>query len=165
MEKEFKDIGMKMPYSVPDGFFDTITEMTLAKARKRERGDRRRHLLFQGLAAAAVLTGLTLTGIWLLNSDERVASPAIAVAPIEIQVPEGITKPVSGSSYLNQVPPALENTVIRESEGSLDSGNREESLDELLASIPDEELLKWAVMIDNDPFSEETENNIPNENK
>jgi hypothetical protein len=157
MEKEFKDIGKKMPYSVPDGFFETVTAVTLEKARRRDRADRKRIILFRWLAAAAVLTGIAFAGIRLLNTPEEVASPKIAGAPLEIPVHEGIIKPDSGSITIR------EDSAVPEKPASLKSVDSEESMDELLASIPDEELLEWASLLNNDPFSEETENNANHE--
>ena len=47
---------------------------------------------------------------------------------------------------------------------SVKSVESEESVDELLASIPDKELMEWASQMHNDPFSDETENNTYHEN-
>jgi hypothetical protein len=157
MEKEFKDIGKKMPYSVPDGFFETVTAVTLEKARRKERAVRKRITLFRWLAAAAVLTGIAFAGNHLLNTPEEVSSPMVAGAPLEIQVQKGIIKPGSGTVTIN------EGTAARENPPSRKSVDNEESVDELLASIPDEELLEWATLIHNDPFSEITENNVSHE--
>jgi hypothetical protein len=163
MEKEFKDIGKKMPYSVPDGFFDSITGVTLEKARRRERADRKKRVFFQWLAAAAVLTGIALAGVRLLGTQE-VASPEIAGTPLEIPAQEGIIKPGSGSLTNHEGSSVLEKPASPKSMEFVKSTDNEESVDELLASIPDEELLKWALLVDNDPFSEETENNAYHEN-
>lgn len=53
---EFEDIGKRTPYKVPDGFFDRITEMTLAEAKKREarlKSARRKYWL----------TAISMTGV------------------------------------------------------------------------------------------------------
>jgi hypothetical protein len=163
MEKEFKDIGKKMPYSIPDGFFETITTVTLEKARRRERADRKRRVYFQWLAAAAVLTGIVFTSLRLLNPPEEVVSPMVAGTPLETPAQEGIIKPDSGSLTINVGSAVLEKRASRESVEFVKSVDNEESLDELLASIPDEELLEWATLLNNDPFSEETENDANHE--
>jgi hypothetical protein len=163
MEKEFKDIGKKMPYSVPDGFFETVTGVTLEKARRRDRADRKRIILLRWLAAAAVMTGVAFTAIRLLTPPEEVASPTIAGAPLEIRVHQGITKPDSGTLTINKGTAGQENPASRKSMQFVKSTDNEESMDELLASIPDEELLEWASLVNDDPFSEETENNANHE--
>jgi len=156
MDKEFKDIGKKMPYTVPDGFFEAITQATLEKARRRAGVARKRRLLIQWVAAAAVLTGIVFTGIRLLDPPAEVPAPMIAGTPLEIPAPEAITLPYSEPSALKEIPPAEKGVASAESAKSVDS---KESMDELLASIPDEELLDWATLIRSDPFFEETENN------
>ena len=163
MEKEFKDIGKKMPYSVPDGFFEKITGATLEKARKRERLNRKRIILFRWLAAAAVMTGVVFTAVRLLNAPEEVTSPIVAGTPIEIPVQEGIIKPGYGTLTTAEVSANQENPASGKSPESVKSADGEESVDELLATIPDEELMEWATLMHNDPFSEETENNAYHE--
>jgi len=163
MEKEFKGIGKKMPYSVPDGFFEKITGETLEKARIRDSAGRKRIILFRWLAAAAVLTGVVFTGIRLLNAPEEVTSPIVAGTPIEIPVQEGIIKPGYGTLTTTEDSVSQENPASGKSPESVKSVDGEESVDELLASIPDEELMEWATLMQNDPFSEETENNVYHE--
>jgi hypothetical protein len=164
MGNEFQKIGKKMPYSVPDGFFEKITAVTLEKAQRRDRTDRKRIILLRWLAAAAVFTGIAFTVIRLLNTPEEIASPKVAVTPLEIQAQEGIIKPGSQTLTINEVTADQENQVFRKSAEFVKSVDNEESVDELLASIPDEELLEWATLMQNDPFSEETENNVNHEN-
>jgi hypothetical protein len=163
MEKEFKDIGKKMPYSVPDGFFETITAVTLEKARRKERADRKRIILLRWLAAAAVLTGVVFASIRLLTPPEEHYSPLATGNHLEIQVPDGLKKPDSLVPFRKTLPVGQENTISVICAESMKSVDSEESMDELLASIPDEELLEWATLMRNDPFSEETENNAYHE--
>jgi hypothetical protein len=163
MEKEFKDIGKKMPYAVPDGFFNTITAVTLEKAQRRELADRKRRVFLQWLVAAAVLSAITFSGIRLLNTPEEIASPVVAGTPLEIPAQEGITKQDPPALTLNEISADLEKPASGKSLEFVKSVDNEESVDELLTSIPDKELLEWATLMLNDPFSEETENNAYHE--
>lgn len=158
-----------MPYPVPEGFFENITEATLGKARLRERSSGKRRLLVQWLAAAALLTGVVFTGIRLLNSPERdipadkvepleiVAREAIVVPQSEAEVPEETTAP--GDKSHSGEKAGQENPAITET-----TGEAGESLEDLLASIPDEALVEWGTLLNNDPFFEETEDNVHHEN-
>ncbi|MFW5823036.1 MAG: hypothetical protein ACOC13_02525 [Tangfeifania sp.] len=62
-EKEFKEIGKKVPYQVPKDFFDTITEKTLEKAKLRNRNRKIKHLLIWTSAAASVIVILLFSGL------------------------------------------------------------------------------------------------------
>jgi hypothetical protein len=66
-DSEFKEIGKKMPYSVPDGYFDGITETTLDKIRQREKIRRKKILIWRSMAIAASLTALITTAYLLIN--------------------------------------------------------------------------------------------------
>ena len=50
MEKEFENIGKKMPYTVPDGYFDAMHEKLAAIP-----GRQRRNLVIRWVSAAAAI--------------------------------------------------------------------------------------------------------------
>jgi hypothetical protein len=161
MEKEFQEIGKKMPYSVPEGFFETITEATLENARRRKSSIGKRRLLVQWLAAAALLCGVLYMGIRWLNAPEMGTSQEMAGVPLEIPAPEKIIK------SLPEITDLVDSVEVQNSLAIMpEVGNAEnaESMEELLASIPDEELLEWGAILHNDPFFEETEENSNHEN-
>jgi hypothetical protein len=113
------------------------------------------------MAAAAVLCGVLYMGIQWLNAPGKATSPEMAGVPLEIPAPEGILKQIPETTKLHdpvdvqKIPDALPEVVI---------ADKEESMEELLASIPDEELLTWGALLRSDPFFEETEENPHHEN-
>jgi len=169
MEKEFKEIGKKMPYPVPEDFFENITEATLEKARLRERSSGKRRLLVQWLAAAALLTGVVFTGIRMLNPPVKEFS-AGRVEPLEIATREAIVAPQPGTVVPEEtispgkITNSGGNSVIESPDTPVATEENSESLEDLLASIPDETLKEWGALLNNDPFFEETEDNAQHEN-
>ncbi|HPT31956.1 MAG TPA: hypothetical protein PLW67_08955, partial [Prolixibacteraceae bacterium] len=56
------------------------------------------------------------------------------------------------------------NSVIESPDTPVATEENSESLEDLLASIPDETLKEWGALLNNDPFFEETEDNAQHEN-
>jgi len=158
-EPDFQNIGKKMPYKVPDGFFDRITEKTLEKAHDRENQRRRKVVLWRSLSVAASLITVVLAGILFFPAvPEKTSGPVVQNVPAEIKkknVSQEISTPVK-SSLKADIKPAQAPVEKPDS-----SAAESEAIDDVLASLPDEELLGWAVTIKNDMFIEETENSLP----
>ena len=86
MEKEFdfKDIGKRMPYKVPDAYFKELEETITTRTDIRKPRKHRLWIIIHTLAAVAVLTGLLfLPTRWhsdreqMTNATYEVAAPAI----------------------------------------------------------------------------------------
>jgi hypothetical protein len=153
---EFQEVGKKMPYTVPDGFFDGITEKTLEKARQREKPRRKYVLIWRSMTIAASLTALIVTGYLLINllppgKTGQTAQNITAGPQDEVQNGElGIvidTVPVK-EDYDNKENEANRVTGIQDEEG----------IDDVLSSLTNEELMELAAMLASDIFMEETEN-------
>ncbi len=62
MEKDFDFIKRQENYKMPDNFFDSITERTLAKAKSRQRASIFKKAAVSGVAAAvAIVCGVLFT--------------------------------------------------------------------------------------------------------
>ena len=85
-EPDFQNVGKNMPYKVPDGFFDRITEMTLEKAHIQENQRRKKHMLWRSLAVAASLITVVLAGILIFPAvPEKTAGPVVQNVPAEVK--------------------------------------------------------------------------------
>lgn len=147
-----------MPYSVPDGFFDMITEKTLEEARLREKSRRNHILIWRYMAIAASLTALITTGYLLINflqsgKTEQAVKNMTSVLQEEVKNEEfrevTDSMPVKNYNY----------DTISESKainGSVD----DKGINDVLTSLTDEELLELAVIIKSDMFLEETDNTL-----
>jgi hypothetical protein len=159
MENEFQNIGKKMPYRVPDGFFEHITGNTLAEARRRRKGRKFRILLLSSVALAASLAAmLFLFTLFAPGIREKAQSPAVQNLPGGPPYPE---KPVTPDPdrQVRGKPDFAEQK--KAGDGELSTATENESIESVLASIDDEELMAWVQSLRNDTFTEITENSIP----
>jgi len=152
MEDGFQKIGKKMPYEIPEGFFDRVTNETLLKAREREKARKKRIFLLRHLAAAAIFTGIAVAG-------------AIYLQPLKPEQPTHVTSNTSDiqydkaniqydtSSAIKKENKTSQQQEIRELLRNPDSAAAE-TMDIFLASISDEELLQWAIALKNDLITE-----------
>jgi hypothetical protein len=160
MENDFQKVGKKMTYSVPEGFFDRITSETLKKAHLREMARKKRFRLWSVLSVAATLSGVILAGI-LYDQPSRSKTEQIVV---QATAKEEINLNDPSIETTHQITPEqkAESSAIPESPRNPEGPSvKNEPMDELLASISDEELIQWAFMLKYDPFTEESENDIP----
>lgn len=153
---EFQEVGKKMPYTAPDGFFNGITEKTLEKARHREKARRKYVLIWRSTAIAASLTAFIVAGYLLINllppgNTEQTAQNINVETPIEVQNEELAevkdTLPVKGY-FDNNESEATTTTEEMDQEG----------INDLLTSLTNEELMELAAMLYSDMFMEETDN-------
>lgn len=155
-DSEFKEIGKKMPYSVPDGYFDGITETTLDKIRHRDKIRRKKILIWRSMAIAASLTALITTAYLLINflqpeKTRQAAQNIIAKPQTEIQneVSGQVKESLPGEGYDDD-----KQIEIKTVNGTME----EVGIADLLTSITGEELLELAAMLNSDMFMNETEN-------
>lgn len=153
---DLKDVGKKMPYSVPPGFFEGITEKTLEKARQRETARRKHVLIWRSIAIAASLTVLIVTGYLLINvlpkeNTEQAAQNIVAGPQNELQNGElaEVIDTLTGKKVFDN-----KETEIKTVKGIQD----EEGINDVLSSLTNEELIELAAMLASDMFMEETEN-------
>jgi hypothetical protein len=148
MEREnfFEKIGKRVPYEVPDGFFDSITEKTLQNAKERKSWAKRRYIMIWTSAAAAVLALLAISVLYMHQSDKRGIPETFVQREenSEVLMPEEKLIPIPDSSlYYDMVP--RENELLAQSEEN--QGNGEEAFQYLIASLTEDELLLLAGQI------------------
>jgi len=153
-EPEFPQIGKRMTYKVPEGFFERITEKTLKEAGRREQM-RHRTLLFRRLSGIAALFILLVTaGFWFINrihQPEQTVSQLREERKVDQPSPE-ISNPVETEDTSVQSPATL---FLPDSSYLEEFG--EEPLDVVLAALTDEELILLATQNEADIFMEENE--------
>jgi hypothetical protein len=168
MKTEFQKIGKKMPYSVPDGFFDRITEKTLEEARSREKISRKPFVLWRTMAVAASIAILFTVGYLLFTPSSVkqtgqafLEKPAINHPDVPEPEPEIIPDPQAEKTINSQ------STTFRETNNLSDQSKEineddiyEADLNEVLSALTNEELLQLASMYNTDMFLEEAENNL-----
>jgi hypothetical protein len=158
-ESEFTGIGKKMPYEVPEGFFDRITGETLSNAHKREIRRKKKKILWTSLSAAASLLFVIFAGTILFHhiSDKKVPQVVYTIplenTPDQNQV-NADTPDQTVQLNSDNTPPSTAQIISPDTLAA-------EGMDHILASLSDEELIDWAISIKSDPFIDETENNLP----
>ena len=141
-EKEFKEIGKKVPYQVPQDFFDTITEKTLKKAKLRSRNRNIKHLLIWTSAAASVIIILLFSGLVINRIPEMENKESIVQNNKNFQ--ELKPEIIQDSAIAFEIEPG-ENDQKSFSEDI--SEYQDETFENLLASLSEEELQALAGQI------------------
>jgi hypothetical protein len=141
-EKEFKEIGKKLPYQVPQDFFDTITEKTLNRAKSRSHNRNIKHLLIWTSAAASVIVILLFSGLIINRYPEMENKESFISNNKNIQK----LKPeiIQDSAIAFEIEPG-END--REPFSEDISQYEDETFEKLLASLTEEELQALAGQI------------------
>ncbi|MFD2512477.1 hypothetical protein ACFSRY_01250 [Pontibacter locisalis] len=173
MEKEFdfKKVGKRMPYKVPSDFFGNITEETLAEAERRS-GNNKRHSssMWWIVSVAASVILLIAVGYFVYTGkkEEKVmATTKGTQAPVaslpqvraDQQNADTMTRP-EVSVTEQRLPVTLQADSDKVSVPSeqaseqkqLAQVDKEESFDEILRSISDEELLEMAAVAEADLY-------------
>jgi hypothetical protein len=151
---EFKGIGKKMPYKVPDDFFEHAALKTLQEAKRREHESRKAIYSWRSVAVAASLAVIGFVGYFMLNKDAKPETQIVVqdskpvvqpIVGIKVVQPSVDTLPAKKVISQEKVQPAVVKEVPSE------------NMDEILADLTEEELLQMAAMIKTDPFSGEFE--------
>ena len=151
-EFKFENIGKKVPYSVPDRFFEDITKLTLEKARQRERKIKRRKLLVFYSSAASLLI-LIATGFLLLTNKKDQSETTIVQSVAEEKVLQDIQPEEIFWSD------TIEIQIEDEPESQPVLQTHENSIDILIAEMSDEELQQLEAVINGELFLDEIINN------
>jgi hypothetical protein len=151
MDTEFRKIGKESPYNVPDGFFEQVSELTLGKAKQRERNHKKIQMALRGFAVAASLTAIAFFSYFWSDSEKQVVRQFVQQEQhdtnVIIRQQEVIGKQIPACST-KEVPPDKAN--VRETEP--------EALSDVLPELTDDELLQMAAVYKTDPFIDESIN-------
>jgi len=150
-DTEFQEIGKKIPYKVPEDFFENISEKMLMEARKREKGHKRKLIVLRTFAVAASLAAVAFLGYLRISSEKpESAQTARIVAPKPVEQPEQNLKTAKVSDSVEAEKPA---PVKPAKEIKPD-----EKITDVLADMSDDELLQMAAMYKTDTFLNESMN-------
>lgn len=155
MKKDFDNIGKRMPYKTPEGFFDRIAEQTLAEAERREGLKKTRTFpkttIFAMAASISLLIVLSYFLVFHRQADEKPWAPEkiIVIASVAKEEKPETVKPVA-----EEVPAAQKSTAkpaakVPEKQ-SLAKVKNPETVAEVLASFSDEEIQLLAALADTD---------------
>jgi proline dehydrogenase len=151
MDKDFNKIGKDSHYSVPDGFFEQVSELTLIKAKQRENKHRKIQIVLRGFAVAASLSAIALLGYFMTNPEKQEVRQFVKQEQHDASRPNR-QKEVKGeqipSSWKKRV--AEGKPIVREI--------KHETLSDVLPDLTDDELLQMAVLYRTDPFIDENQN-------
>ncbi len=153
-ENTFKEIGKRVPYSVPDNFFEPLTEQTLTHAKKRLRHSRTRQIILWASLAASVL-------LFTFHSELRMEVGKMTGMK-EVFVQNKKSQPVS---FQDGVPETMEEKVAEQDYSRLIFGTPDEESEEadpyhetmenLFALLSEEELLELAYWLSAELFFNE----------
>jgi ABC-type Na+ efflux pump permease subunit len=164
---DFDKVGKRMPYKVPEDFFDTITESTLAEAERRNTLKKEATWFnWPAISVAASLVLLLAFGyVFYMNRTEQKNQVAVLDKPAEKVTPSEIVAkaepndasvptvvPQITEKAKNQVTAETTNTAIvtKQKPELLAKADKPESLDEVLANMSDDELMLLAAVAETD---------------
>ena len=148
---EFQEFGKKLPYKVPEHFFEKVSVKTLQEARKREQNSRRKVIALRTFAVAASLAAVAFLG-YLKFGPEK-SQP--------VQTAEVVTSPLNGQTkqmadtMMKSLEANGQKTANPEIAGKVKA---DENLSDVLADMSDDELLQLAAMYKSDTFLNESTN-------
>jgi hypothetical protein len=159
----FSSYGKEMPYEVPVGFFEQLPEQTLhlAKARKAKQAHMRHVFTIGSLSVAATVALIVL--FLLPNNPNNPSDGQLATNHVMSVVPDSAkkdsvrlkpttVKPVDKAKDVKTpANPKIAKPVV-ESPKSATIEAKPESLDQLLADMPDDMLRQMAAQGDEDLF-------------
>jgi hypothetical protein len=160
---DFDKVRKRMPYKVPEDFFDKITESTLAEAERRNTIKKETTWFnWPAISVAASLVLLLGFGyVFYMNRTEQkdqvavLDKPAEKVTPSEIAAKTETNEPTSATvvpqkteKAKNQVTAETTKTATVEKQKPelLAKADKPESLDEVLANMSDDELMLLAAV-------------------
>lgn len=168
---DFDKVGKRMPYKVPQDFFDKITENTLAEAERRTAVKKKPDVFFwRALSVAASLAILLTIGYFVYTGNSAADKPIAATEPkatqsIPADEPDEVMQPKVQLPADTQTAPADFNqhdkpalATAPESAGKAKGkANQQkaeaaapETLDDVLESMSDEELMLLAAVAETD---------------
>ncbi len=153
-EEQFHEIGKKIPYRIPDGFFDTITAQTLARIKTRKKVRRKKVILWSTLSLAASFALLMMLLIPVSSEKDAMETIGDRASISEKTDGKGLNLPAMTTDI-----PAEKNDQLKDiATGEMKEALPDESkhLAELLSILPDEELLQLAARYTNDLLIETT---------
>jgi len=150
--EDFPGIGKKLPYQVPNDFFDQISAKTLERAKQQKRSQAKRLIIWRSVAVAASLAAVVFLGF--LIQDNQKADEIVTAQKIK---PE--TTIISEQNQPIRELPVVEPAKNDVSEKHAPETKSTEDMNEVLADLSDEELMQLAAMYKADPFTDETINN------
>lgn len=149
-DKEFQETGRKLPFKVPVGFFEHISEKTLLKAKQREQSSRKLLIVLRTFALAASFSAIALLGYYITETEKPEIKQEVQNKQTEIidtiQPTKVITKQIT-IAEIKKVTPAK--TIVKETQP--------EEITDVLAEMSDDELLQLAALYQSDPFIEESQ--------
>lgn len=153
-ETEFNKIGKNIPYEVPDGFFENISEKTLQQIKIRELRRKKVLSITRIVAVAASLTILISFAFFLSRQGNERDKGGNQMSELtnKIDSPQKLKKVIPPKALEDSkkllvekpVPVKTAPVVIQE----------DERIDDILPDLSEEDLLQLAALYKADPFNE-----------
>lgn len=157
---EFQGIGKRTPYKAPEGFFETISEKTLQRAKLRAQHQRKNLSLWRTMAVAASLAAVVMLGYYMSEPE-----PTPKTAMIEMKKQADIQQsnlPKQEIAKISTVPVPKKAIAVKVKEEKVkekkvSEKNDSEILVDVLADLSDEELSEMDAMYKTDPIIGQSE--------
>lgn len=160
---DFRQIEKKMPYEVPEDFFERITKEIVAENHQRMGQVRKKNLFKRSIGAAAAIVILAGGSWFLVQRNEPLQSPIAgdlrkSDSTVQIIIPVASEQKQSSGNKVTEVSKIeTETNAVQESESISPILPKEkiETLNDALKSISDEELAQLASLSENDMIVDE----------
>lgn len=145
---EFREIGKKLPYREPVGFFEGFSDKALTVARQRKKTRERRIMIWRSVAVAASIAVIVFLG-YLIPDGEN------AEKVIVVQDNQHDTTVVSEQKQQIAELPVADSVKMSIAEDAVSQSKTGENMNDILVDLSDEELMQLAAMFKADLFIEE----------
>jgi anti-sigma-K factor RskA len=150
---EFHEIRKNVPYKIPAGFFEKVSEKTLLKAKQREQLRKNKIMIWRTVAVAASLAAVFFLGYFIPDHDIKLKSNPIVIdnTSVEQQIIQNreITEQITVTEIGKTDPEKVSEKKNAEETDA-------EEIDDVLAELSDEELMQLVTMFKTDPFISES---------
>jgi len=145
---EFREIGKKLPYREPVGFFERFSDKALNVARQRKKTRERRIMIWRSVAVAASIAVIVFLG-YLIPDGEN----AEKVLVVQDNQPD-TTVVLEQKQQIAELPVAdsVKKNIEEDAVSQFKTG---EDMNDILVDLSDEELMQLAAMFKADLFIEE----------
>jgi len=151
MDTDFDEMFKKSLFKVPEGFFEQISEKTLAKAKLREQNHRRILIALGTFAVAASLSAVALLGYYSSNSGNPETKTFVQQKQPEV-------KDISQQPEINGKQIACAERKKGDTVKAIIREIKTEELSDVLPELTDDELLELSALYKTDPFIDGPQN-------
>lgn len=150
-DNDFQQIGKKIPYNAPDGFFEKFSQKTLLKAKERDQDFKKINKTRRIFSVAASLVAMLLIGLFIFQISNNKPDSKVGIIENKRDGLPSIQELTEIAKELS-VPSIYETLPIKKPVNHYLETAKSEGISDVLTELTDEELMQMIAMYKSDPF-------------